>query len=228
MRNLPILLILLSICVSTNAQELHVEKSKKVFLNDLKVKKGDTLKYSDIVLIKPNGTLTLLGASSKPMKLNQGTHKLEAKYREHLKKYQHHDSIFNQLKLLGLENCDFPYDYVLVTHNAHALVGQIEIERDSTVDESSKRAYFSVINTNEQHSVQINWTNPDENYQGKYFILVEDIFEDFQELLQVHETHLNFDLTKYISEQTTPLLIFTIIAEDCRESAPTAVMLKTE
>ncbi len=226
MRILLILLILQSICVSVSAQELHVAKSKKAFLNDHKVKKGDILTYADIVFIKLNGTLILRGTSSRPMELNQGTHELGAKYLAHLEKYQRHDSISHQLKLLGLKDCDFPYDYVMVTHNAHALVGQIEIERDSTVDETSRHAYFSFVNTNEQSSVPISWSNPDESYRGKYFILVQDIFEDYLELLETNETRLNFDLTNYISNQVLPPLVFTIIAEDCRESAPSAVMLK--
>ena len=226
MRILLIVLLQFTLCALANAQELHIIMSKKAFLYDKRIKKGDVLRYSDKVLIKRHGFLTVSGASSKPMKLDEGMYEIGVEYQKHLERYQEHDGILNQLKSLGLEDCQFPYEIVPVSHNAHKLSGKIEIEKDSTVSETYNNT-FSVVNTNERKSVQVNWTNPDENYEEKYYILIEDLFGDFYELIETDEDNFHFDLSNYISE-SIPILFFTIIAEDCRESYPTAVRLRME
>lgn len=223
-----LLIFILLLSFSLSAQNTLVVKARKVFLNGYKVKNRDTLTYQNHVVIKPKGKLELSGKSTKNLILNEGAYKIQEEYDKHLKRYQHHDSIYNVLLSKGLANCNFPYEVIMLTHNAHSYADDIKIQRDSSVSEEWRGSYFSFVNVKEKTSIQINWTNPDSNYNGKYIIIVEDIFEDYKELLETKNSYYYFDLTPYISEVLTPILIFTIIAEDCRESYPTALGLTSK
>jgi|GEM_PF-3459767 len=227
---IAILILSLNLSNFLNAQELVVVKAKKAFLAEEKLKLGDTVTYEHTVFIKNNGKLELSGISSKNFFLKPGTHQIREEHLNHLELHKNHDSIYNEMKLIGIADCNFNYELysepIFGSVRTYEL-GHIEIERDSSISEYLGYSYFAEVNSNEVTELQIRWTNPDQEYDGNYFVLVEDISEDFRELISTDTTQINFDLTPYISE-SVPILIFNIIAEDCRDSRPAAVAIRTE
>lgn len=182
-----------------------MEAKRSYHQNGKKIKKGHSLNGNKTVLVKEKGYLILDLDHPRNLKITTGEYRLDSLINRVKIKYSRHQKWVAFLEARGLLNCKFAYKTLLVPgSNRHYEIDRVEVVN---IDTS--------LGVNADLAIQ--WNNPDQNYRGKYLILLQEASSElFVDILETDESTISLDLRKY----KLPYLTYSILAEDCRASRP--------
>jgi len=186
--------------IECSAQKLEVYYSKGVVANGKKIRKGDKLSPFTKVNIDERGSLAIF-FGRRLLTLNTGSHNLDSAIsaEKNKREYIVDDSIFTVLKTKKLTGCRT--EFRCMTCSARG-PGYVRKDHDHTV-------------TAVGDSVVLNW-NFQSKFEGKYYVLVSAVFDDYLHLAETDQQALTLRLTPAMKSEQQ--LIFKVIREDCVES----------
>jgi len=208
---MKIIIAILSLSLSahlTIAQSFVASDTKKCFsLDNKKIRNGDTLSIASGFSMEKNGKITLRHSNdwhsryafARKYKMDTLFTKLKL-----TKEYIRHDSIFNVLHENNIHRCDFPYKFICTP-----IFGGVAT---SLADDIEQVGNY-ITETNETN-LKIEWTYPID-YNGRYFILISNMFDEYIDIKVTSDRHLNLNLIPY---KELHAILYKVISDECRES----------
>lgn len=208
------LILLSSICGHGQGYEV-LDAKRCYYQSGRKIKIGDILNQKEIVHVKKNGYMTIDVQSPRNLKLSEGWHNIDSLLAVLTVKYDRHISWSNFLKQKGLLGCKFAYKtWIVPGSNRHYEADRIVVPGKGIMS----------VNGDSLEPINLKWSNPDDSYQGSYFVIVREAFNKgfFVDILETDSNSIPFYPAKYGYQY----LFYTIMAEDCRASKLQKIEIK--
>lgn len=199
-----VMLFLFASLTDVNAQKLRVWSAKRVFYQDgTKIRVDDRIERQSKIVIKEKGKIGVYLANNWTAFITEpGVYNLDSAVREleANRGYIVHDSIYNVLVEKNIHECNFYY----------CERGPAQPDSLSRWIETGLQGHLETT----QPSTTVSWKAP-WKYQGKYYVTIANIFEEYLDLLVTDKPSIDIDLTRYGDEHA---IVFRVISEKCHKS----------
>lgn len=183
-----------------------LEAKKSYRENGKKIKKGERVDRTDLVIVRQNGELLLRSRTYVNPHLKQGRYDIDSLMTLDYARHEIHDSLKNVLKSKNLLKCKFRYKVMAVPgSNKPYYADRIQLYNES----------ITTLKKGTTTPLKVKWVNPDTKYEKGYVIIIQDAkTKSFIDILETEEREIDIDFVSY----NYPLIQYSIKALDCRGS----------
>ena len=217
MKPLLFLLTLIASHSAVQSQTFIAYKPKNCSYTDgEKIKNGDTLTLQSSFTVAKKGSLQLMLENGQALFCTEpGIHRVDTLFAALQKTtaYRRHDSVYMVLKTNNIYKCSFPYTLVCepLKFGGYATRYADRIDLDGVFRTETA-----------EPTMKLKWNYP-VPYEGKYFILVTDLFGDF---LNIYSTAENTFELPLVPLKPAGVVLYRIISGECRESEERLIVMK--
>ena len=187
-------------------QDLIVAESiDAYYTNGKAISHHDVIPPGTTVRIERKGKLSINYKERWTLYFNRGVHHVDSTLLRELRKPEFvlHDSIYKVLEGNGLLRCRSDFSRTVPDGPHHpSPADKINIINPPDITLISDR-------------VKLEWTSPN-NYHGIYYLIIMNLYEEYVGIFQLKNESVDLDLKPF--SWTTKILLYKIIAENCRES----------
>ena len=200
-------------------QSFIVREVKKCTHTDgRKIKKGDTLDLASNFIVSKKGTINLQHANGWVMQYSAPvSYKLDSLFGK-VKispEFITHDSLFNILSSNNVEKCNFPYKF-----DCTPIFNGIAFGTATSIADNIKTPNRRIETF--ENTVMLKWMYP-VPYDGKFYLIIKNMFEDYIDLKVVQGDSFLLDLTPYKKHGG---ILYRITSEECRETDDQIIVMK--
>ena len=189
-------MLLLILWLPVKPQDIKVISARNSFtFSGIKIKKNRQLALKDNIRINEKGQVELL-YKKWYIKLEEGSYSLDSVFSEQQNKtrFTEQSSIRYYLSESDLLNCELEFPRCLPTNDTESRPLDIKSSSDT---------------------VTLHWSF-ERPYRGKYFIILYNIFDEYQRLYITEEKEFLLEVDDELRE--AELIVYEIIREDCIRS----------